>query len=101
MNSYGLYFVAGEKAVFITTDTVFSPDKLGQYMEQADLVFHDCETFSEASGVHARYDDLLTLPESIRSKTWLYHFDNSEIYDAVEDGFLGFVKRGQVFDLAD
>ena len=101
MKSNGLFFSIGNKTVLLTTDTVFNPGKLGKYMEQANLVLHDCETSSDTSGVHTRYEELLTLPEAIRKKIWLYHYDNGLQHDAVADGFSGFVKRGQVFEFPE
>jgi len=29
---------------------------------------------------------------------WLYHYNDGELPYAITDGFLGFVKQGQVFD---
>lgn len=101
MTSYGLYFTVGGKTIFLTTDTKFSPQRLGPYLEDADLIFHDCEISSEASGVHASFEELLTLPKAIRKKIWLYHYDDGALPDPAQGGFRGFVKRGQVFDLPD
>jgi ribonuclease BN (tRNA processing enzyme) len=101
MNSFGLFFTVGKKSVYLTTDTKFSPQKLGRYMQDADLILHDCETSPYASGVHARFEDLASLPEAIRNKIWLYHYDDGALPDPLESGFCGFVRRGQVFDLPE
>ena len=101
MKSNGLFFSIGNQTILITTDTIFNPKKLGQYMEEADLVLHDCETSLDVSGVHTRYEELLTLPEAIRRKIWLYHYDEVNHNDALADGFRGFVKRGQIFEFPE
>lgn len=101
MHSFGLFFTVGDKSVYLTTDTKFSPQKLGRYMEDADLILHDCETSRNASGVHARFEDLVSLPDSIKKKIWLYHYDDGPLPDPLESGFCGFVRRGQIFDLPE
>jgi len=100
MLSYGLFFAVDGVKVFITTDTRFAPDALGRYLEEADLIFHDCETAVHPTGVHAHYYDLVTLPARIKQKTWLYHHEENDVLNPVKDGFLGYVKCGQNFDLA-
>ena len=101
MNSFGLFFTIGNKSVYLTTDIKFSPRQVGKYLQDADLILHDCETSANVSGVHARFEDLVGLPEEIRNKMWLYHYDDGPLPDAQGSGFLGFVKRGQVFDLPE
>jgi hypothetical protein len=67
------------------------------------LIFHDCETSPFKSGVHAHFDDLKTLPDEIKSKMWLMHYQWVEEVDlaklAEDNGFAGFVRKGQSFDL--
>jgi len=99
MLSFGLFFSIGGQSVYLTTDTKFSPERLSRYMQDADLILHDCETSPGASGVHARFDELLSLPAAIKHKMWLYHYDDGPLPDSVAGGFCGFVRRGQVFEL--
>jgi ribonuclease BN (tRNA processing enzyme) len=99
MSSFGLLIRLAHRSVFITTDTAFSPSLLSEHYEAADLIFHDCETARFKSGVHAHYTQLQTLPASIRAKTWLYHYQPGRLPDCQSDGFLGFVRRGQSFQL--
>ncbi len=98
MPSYGLFFTANNTKILITTDTRFNPKDFKPYYEKADVIFHDCETISIPSNVHAHYDELKTLSPKIKAKTWLYHYNPGELPDAIKDGFLGFVKKGQSFD---
>jgi ribonuclease BN (tRNA processing enzyme) len=96
--SFGLLFTINGIKTFLTTDTQFSPEQIKDFYNKADVIFHDCETATNESGVHAHYTKLRTLPEHQKNKMWLYHYQDGELPDAKADGFLGFVKQGQVFD---
>ena len=98
MQSFGLFCKFKVLNIFITTDTQFSPQHLATYYEAADVIFHDCETASTTSGVHAHYDQLKELPEKYKKKMWLYHYNPCALPDAKADGFRGFVLCGQAFD---
>lgn len=99
--SYGLLWTATNgKKVFLTTDTQFCPHQITDFYNWADVIFHDCETSPYKSGVHAHYNDLRTLDASVKSKMWLYHYQDGDLPDVVGDGFLGFVKKGQSFDFS-
>jgi ribonuclease BN (tRNA processing enzyme) len=101
MLSYGLFFNFDGVKVFYTSDSQFCPDRLWTWFEQADVIFHDCETTSSKSTVHAHYDELVTLPKQIRNKMWLYHYQPGTKPDARRDGFLGFVRPGQCFEASE
>jgi len=100
VKSFGLIFnhYENQKKVFITSDTQFAPSQMKDFIRQSDIVFHDCEVGFE-SGVHAHYDDLKTLHSDLKSKIWLYHYNDSVLPDAKSDGFLGFVEKGQTFEI--
>ncbi len=52
------------------------------------------------SRVHAHYDDLSTLPEEIKAKMWLVHYQDSAMgISAVADGFKGFLQQGQIIEI--
>lgn len=102
MYSFGLIIQASEqKEVFIfTTDTILDQNLINLFTEWAPkvrFIFQDCETSTICTGVHAHYTALCTLPEKIRRKMWLYHYSPYPPYTPKEDGFLGFVRKGQVF----
>ncbi|MEB3828411.1 MBL fold metallo-hydrolase [Phormidium sp. CCY1219] len=100
MPTYGLFFeIAGQK-MFLTTDTQLCVDEIKDYYDRADLIFHDCETSKFPSPVHAHYNQLVNLPAPIKNKMWLYGYQPGPLPDAQHDGFLGFVRRGQVFDFS-
>lgn len=96
--SFGLMFAMNGVKTFLTTDTQFSPNQIKNFYDMADIIFHDCETAKYKSGVHAHYDSLHTLPKEVKQKMWLYHYQDGPLPDARAEGFLGFVKKGQIFD---
>jgi ribonuclease BN (tRNA processing enzyme) len=99
MWSYGLMIDAPDGPVLMTTDCLFQPEALMPHYRRARLIFQDCDTAPRQGGAHAHYSQLLTLPAEIRGKMWLYHYSDGLLPDAVADGFLGFARPGQVFDL--
>jgi ribonuclease BN (tRNA processing enzyme) len=101
MPSYGLFFEVNGLKIFLTTDTQFQVEKMQEYYDRADLIFHDCETSKFPTPVHAHYNDLVKLPAEIKQKMWLYGYQPGPLPDATEGGFLGFVKRGQSFELSE
>ncbi|MBD0301090.1 MAG: MBL fold metallo-hydrolase [Tolypothrix sp. T3-bin4] len=100
MFSYGLFFEIYGVKIFLTTDTQFNLAQLNKFYEQADIIFQDCETSQLPSIIHAHYDKLLTLPQKIRNKMWLYHYQPGLLPNAKNDGFCGFVKQGQTFEFS-
>lgn len=97
--SYGLMITNDDKKAYITSDVIFDPSR--EEYDQADIIFHDCETATYKSNVHSHYDDLKTMDANIKSKMWLYHYNPGAEKDinAVADGFAGFVKKGQSFSI--
>ena len=95
---FGLLYDVNGKTIYWTADTQFTPERHLAHYQRADLIFHDCETSPCHSGVHAHYDQLLTMPADIRAKMWLYHYNPGELPDAKSAGFRGFVELGQEFD---
>lgn len=100
--SFGLIFDIGDQCVFLTTDTQFAPNQIRDFYNRATVILQDCEVSQYPSGVHAHYKDLCTLPDDVRAKMWLYHYQGAweDLPDARSDGFLGFLAKGQrlVFD---
>jgi ribonuclease BN (tRNA processing enzyme) len=97
--SFGLIITDETGSVFISTDAQFQPGLLCEIADRVDLIFHDCETAKSPSGVHAHYDDLRSLPLSLKQKMWLYHYQPYPPQNPKEDAFKGFVVKGQEFDL--
>jgi ribonuclease BN (tRNA processing enzyme) len=99
MFSYGLFGHGKKQSFFLTTDAIFNPDAHMPLYRKADVIFQDCELGPRHSGVHAHYNELVTLPDEIKAKMWLYHYQAYDKPDAVADGFCGFIQPGQSFDL--
>lgn len=100
-HSYGLLInpVDTNQTTFFTADTQFCPNQIRIFYSQSKQILHDCETSPFKSSVHAHYDDLKSLPDDVKAKMWLYHYQPKPKYDAKADGFAGFVTKGQEFDL--
>jgi ribonuclease BN (tRNA processing enzyme) len=101
MPSYGLFFEVDGLKVFLTTDTQLRLELHQELYEKADLIFQDCEIAPFPTTVHAHYQELAELPATIKKKMWLYGYQPGALPDSKKDGFLGFVKRGQMFDFSD
>ncbi len=100
MPSYGLYFDIEGVKIFVSTDTQLCLKQNRKFYEEADIIFHDCETSNTHTPVHAHYSELVTLPEHLRRKMWLYGYQPGLLPNAEKDGFRGFVQRGQEFELS-
>jgi phosphoribosyl 1,2-cyclic phosphodiesterase len=99
--TYGLLFEHAGVRVFLTTDTQVAPAQMDDFRAMADYIFQDCETARFASTVHAHYDDLRELETDVKARMWLYGYQDGTRPDCTKDGFLGWVEKGQVFDLGD
>jgi ribonuclease BN (tRNA processing enzyme) len=99
MPNYGIIIEepGKEESVFFTGDTQFAPYQLRKFYDRVSAVFHDCETGPFRTNVHAHYDDLKTLPDNIKGKMRLYHYQANPQQNTNEDGFMGFVKKNDVF----
>lgn len=95
---YGLVISGASQKIFISADTRFTPETLQAIYNEADIIFHDCETSTKVTRQHARYKDLKTLDSKIKEKMWLYDYNDGKLPNAKKDGFLGFVVRGQRFN---
>jgi ribonuclease BN (tRNA processing enzyme) len=92
--------------VYYTSDAQFCPFQIQTFYDQASIIFQDCETYPFKSGVHANYSDLMTLDDKTKAKMWLMHW-NDNIADCIgqkdteakRDGFLGFVRKHQSFNI--
>lgn len=90
---------------------MFEPEYPLKYAKIAELMFHDCQLFQ--GGIHASYNELMTLPESVRQKMFLYHYGDNWDQPAswvkktdgftgnpVEDGFLGWAEQQMAYDFS-
>jgi ribonuclease BN (tRNA processing enzyme) len=117
------------KIFFTTDAQYFQPEQVKIFYDKANIIFQDCEcigcdTITKQllfkSGVHANYAQLagwdnvnaMKLDSNTKKKLWLSHYQDfvtgckdfkGQVCDwdllAEEDGFAGFVKVGQVFEI--
>jgi len=114
---------------FTTDSQYDSPKQIRLYYKEADIIFQDCECigvdtkkreYISGSGVHANYAELAGYPSAnatilspeTKAKMWLTHYQDfvtqgkdslNQPCDwnllAKEDGFQGFLKVGQTFNV--
>lgn len=97
--SYGLLFEINGTKYFITTDAQHAPHQIQDFYNISDVIFQDCETSPFKSGVHAHYTELVELDDTTKAKMHLYHYQDGDKPNCKKDGFGGWVKKGQVFEL--
>jgi ribonuclease BN (tRNA processing enzyme) len=85
------------KEIMFTSDTQYCPKQLMDMYHAVDTIFHDCETAPFPSGVHAHYSDLKTLPDDVKAKMHLCHYNDGIKPDCKEDGFAGWVEMGDEY----
>ncbi len=74
------------RSVMYSGDTRIDMEGLGSLMEQADVIFHDCQLVNSPITVHARIDELRELDQSLRKKMMLYHYE--DVWDSPEFQFV-------------
>ena len=86
--TYGLFI---DDHIFISGDTKFDRDLIETYSSRSSIMFHDASLTRNA--VHASIEELMTLPENIRKKMYLMHYqDEATAEDA--KGFAGLAQQG-------
>lgn len=95
--SFGLLITdrSSGDSVLYSGDTRFNRDWSEGLMRPAKLIFHDVQLTDADDCVHALLSELRILPETIRSKMWLYHYGDQwddPAYAFVADDFAGFVQ---------
>jgi ribonuclease BN (tRNA processing enzyme) len=63
------------KEIMFTSDTQYCPKQLEDMYEAVDIIIHDCET-GFPSSVHAHINDLKTLPQHVKDKMILCHYND-------------------------
>ena len=95
-DSHFSYGVLIDDRVFFTSDTRYDPELIEEIEERfsPEIIFHDCQTFE--GGVHASLNEIKRLPDTIKAKIILMHYEDSwkkfeqEAYDA---GFHSWAKQ--------
>ena len=95
------------KTIFWTADCQFCPSQIMDFYKEADFIIQDCETTDFKSGVHANFIDLSTLPEQIRKKMFLTHYQDNVVVNfeqwqqLAEKSNLKFAEKGQTIKFYD
>ncbi len=78
--------------IFISGDAMFDRDLIDVFGSRAEVIFHDCQDFT--GGVHASYEELISLPTNIKEKMFLYHLTDGihDKFKPVDDGFAGWAR---------
>lgn len=92
--TYGLFI---DDRIFVSGDTKFDEALVNTYADRSEVMFHDASLTSNA--VHASVQELRTLPEEIRKKMYLMHYQD-ETKDEDAEGFAGLTKQARryIFD---
>jgi ribonuclease BN (tRNA processing enzyme) len=92
--TYGLVV---DGRVFLSGDTKFDPDLIEMYQGRVECFFHDASLTKNA--VHASFSELNTLPEDVRNRMYLMHYQDDT---TAEHGapFAGLAKQNTryIFD---
>ncbi len=86
------------ESVFFSSDTKFDYQAYSRMMQDSKINFHDVQLEGKTGedAVHALLEELQTMPEDVKKKTYLYHFgdnwDNGK-YDFVNEEFKGFAEQ--------
>ena len=97
INGYKVFFSCDSSSTFALNDLSY------------DLIIHDCEVLYDykhniiKSKCHTHYEDLKKLPDGVRKKMYLTHYqDNAEKLcpNSIQDGFKGFLHQGDVLDIS-
>ncbi|MDR9852842.1 MBL fold metallo-hydrolase [Paenibacillus sp. VCA1] len=94
-NSYSLYI---NEKLFYSSDMVFDPELLERLVEQRGcrMIMHDCQ-LEGPGNVHTTLTELRSLPERIRSMTYLMHYgDNKDDFVGKTAG-MTFMEQGRIY----
>lgn len=96
-NSYSLFI---NERLFYSADMVYDPGLLQQLVERRGcrMIMHDCQL--EGPGeVHTTLDELMRLPEQIRSITYLMHYADNKDDFVGKTGGMAFIEQGRIYSV--
>jgi ribonuclease BN (tRNA processing enzyme) len=100
---YGFTVSNGSSSAFYSGDSRFDHANTA-LMSKARICFHDCMMLNIPNVPHATVWDLATLPEDIKRKTFLYHYEDNFDAESLEEmtrQFGGLAKQGERVVLLD
>lgn len=87
------YAISVNDKVFFSCDTIFDEELFMQH-KNCDALFLDCGLYPTSPDlVHPSIDQLRSLPETIKRKTWLVHYGDNYVEYDVSD-FQGYAQTG-------
>lgn len=99
-SQYSLGLIIDDKVLY-TADSQHNPEQINWICNHFNIetIFHDCDVSGFSRKVHAAYDELKTLPDEIKSKMYLCHYNSSaQKVNPVNDGFAGFAIPGSYYN---
>ena len=93
-----------DERIIFTGDTRFDPELIESFNSRfkIDTIFHDCQFFT--GGVHAGLEELNTLPQDVKKKTYLVHYGDNykDFIPKVKDyGFKGLAKQWHYYNFTE
>jgi len=99
--NYGLSFCVNDTLIWVSGDCVFTPKMFEMdtwrnlyNKELPDLILHEVAFSENSSKSHSPIQKLETLPEEIKKRMVLYHYDDRQV-NVEAKGFLGFLPKYQ------
>lgn len=106
IKTYGLRIKAKNRNILFSSDCTFDSLKRNiKHYQEADIIFQDCETSENRSGVHTHIDDLSQLSSDLLSKMLIYHYgdecsdDSISLKNLHKSADLRIIKQGLTYDL--
>lgn len=97
MPSYGIMFECSDgQNVFFPSDTQIMSQTEATHYKKADVIFADCETAKNKSGVHPHEDELRALDDEITKKMILYHYQDEP--NNSDGKFKGIARIGDTWE---
>ena len=92
------------RSVFYSGDTRFDYPAYAPMLSRADRIFHDCQLVQQTAPIHALISELRTMPDDVKKKTLLYHYEDTfdaGPYSYVAEEFAGFAQPRHRYVLFD
>jgi hypothetical protein len=97
--SYGL--IIGEyDYIMFSADSLFDKDLINMVIDDgAQAVFHDCQLFDYEGKVHTSLDELETLSNEVKEKTYIMHYNDTleDNYIRIKDSGLNIAVKGNTY----
>ncbi|WP_458121778.1 MBL fold metallo-hydrolase [Paenibacillus sp. Z6-24] len=98
-NSYSILI---NNEIFYSADMKFQSDLLEQLVHDRGVkqILHDCQLHPPGI-VHATLDELMTLPEAVRSRVKLMHYNDDKDNFVGQTGGMEFIEQHRIYRLPE